>query len=137
MESTTKKHLSDVLLIFPDSCGPSRIDTTITWPVEDNSCRSTPNLLASSTDSGIPQSSPQTPLSFQSESQVIISQPATPSPPPHTSSIKPNNFQSTSTGATPRSRTAGTLRNVSRDWYGKPNFLIFSHLSLPFDLFLY
>ena len=94
------------------------MDTTITSPVKDNSCHSTPNLLASSPDSGIPQSSPQTPLSFQSESPVITSQPTTPRP----SSNNPNNFQSTSTDTTPRSRNAGTLRYIPREWYGKPYF---------------
>ena len=54
------------------------MDTTIKSPVKDNSCHSTPNLLASSPDSGIPQSFPHTPLSFQSESPVITSQPTTP-----------------------------------------------------------
>ena len=115
-----RRHLNDYLPIFPDTCGPSRIDTTITSPVKDNSCHSTPNLLASSP--GIPQSSPHTPLSFQSESPVITSQPTTPSPLPRTSSINPNNFQSTSTGATSRSRNAGTLRNIPRECYGKPYF---------------
>ena len=74
-----RQHLSDYLPIFPDTCGPSRMDTSITLPVKGNSCHSTPNLLASSPDSGIPQSSPHAPLSFQSESPVIISQPTTPS----------------------------------------------------------
>ena len=98
------------------------MDTTIKSPVKDNSCHSTPNLIASSPDSGIPQSSPHTPLSFQSESPVITSQPTTPGPLPRTSSINPNNFQSTSTGNTPRSRNAGTLRNIPREWYRKPYF---------------
>ena len=97
-----RQHLNDYLPIFPDTCGPSRMDTTIKSPVKDNSCHSTPNLLASSPDSGIPQSSPHTPLSFQSESPVITSQPTTPSLLPCTSSINPNIFQSTSTGTTPR-----------------------------------
>ena len=70
-----RQRLSDYLPIFPDTCGPSRIDTTDRLPLKDNSCHSTPNLLASSPDSGIPQSSPHTPLSFQSESPVITSQP--------------------------------------------------------------
>ena len=96
------------------------MDTTITSPVNDNSCQSTPNLLASSPDSGIPQSSPHTPLSFQPESPVITSQPTTPSPLPRTSSTNPNNLHSTSTGATPRSRNAGTFRNILGEWYGKP-----------------
>ena len=98
------------------------MDTTIKSPVKDNSCHSTPNLLASSPDSGIPQSSPHTPLSFQSESPVITNQPTTPSPLRRTSSFNPNNFQSTNTGTTPRSRNAGTLRNIPREWYGKPYF---------------
>ena len=117
-----RRHLSDFLPLFPDTCGPSRIDTTITSPVKDNSCHSTPNLLASSPDSGIPQSSPHTPLSFKSESPVITSQPTTLSPLPRTSSSNPNNFQSTSTGASPRSRNAGTLRSIPRECYGKPYF---------------
>ena len=98
------------------------MDTTIKSPVKDNSCHSTPNLLASSLDSGIPQSSPHTRLSFQSGSPVITSQPITPSPLPRTSSNNLNNFQSTNTGATLRSRNTGTLRNFPREWYGKPYF---------------
>ena len=98
------------------------MDSTIKSPVEDNSCHSTPTLSASSPDSGIPQSSIGTPLSFQSESPVITSQPITPNPLPRTSSINPTNLPSTSTGTTPRSRTAGTLRNITREWYGKPYF---------------
>ena len=117
-----RKHLNDYVPIFPDTCGPSRMDTTNKSPVEDNSCHSTPNLLATSPDSGIPQSSLHTLLSFQSESPVITSQPTTPSPLPRTPSINSKNFQSTSTGAIPRSRNAGTLRNIPREWYGKPNF---------------
>ena len=117
-----RQPIHDHLPIFHDTCGPSRMDTTIKSPVKDTSCHSTPNLLASSPDSGIPQSSPHTPLSFQSGSPVITSQPTTPSPLPRTSSINPNNFQSTSTGTTPRSRNAGTLRNTPREWYGKPYF---------------
>ena len=125
-----RKHFSDYLPIFPDTCGPSRIDTTFKLPVEDNSCHSTPNLLPSSPDSLFPQSSPHTPFSFQSETPVITSQPTTPSPSPRTSSTNPNNFHSTITGTTPRPRIAGTLRNIPREWYGKPYFLIFSHLLL-------
>ena len=117
-----RQHLNDYLPIFPDTCGPSRMDTTIKSPVKDNNCHSTPNLLASSPDSGIAQSSPQTLLSFQSESPAITSQPTTPSHLPCTSSTNPNNFQSTSTGNTPRSRNAGTLRNIPRERYGKPYF---------------
>ena len=98
------------------------MNTTIKSPVIDNSCHSTPNLLASSTDSGIPQSSPHTLPSFQPESPVITSQPTIPSPLPRTSSINPTNLPSTSTDATPRSRNAGTLRNLPREWYGKPYF---------------
>ena len=97
------------------------MDTTIKSPVKDNSCHSRPNLSASSPDSGIPQSS-HTPLSFQTESPVITSQPTTPSPLPFTSSINPTNLPSTGTGTTPRSRNAGTLRNIPREWYGKPYF---------------
>ena len=117
-----KQPIHDRSPIFHDTFGPSRMDTTITSPVKDNSRHSTPNLLASSADSGIPQSSPRTPLSFQSESPVLINQRTTPSPLPRISTINPNNFQSTSTGATPRSRNAGTLRNIPREWYGKPYF---------------
>ena len=95
---------------------------TIKSPVKDNSCHLTPNLLASSNDSGIPQSSPPTPFSIQPESPVITSQPTTPSPLPRTSSNNPTNLPSTSTGTTPRSRNAGTLRNIPREWYGKPYF---------------
>ena len=117
-----RQHLNDYLPIVSDTCEPSRMDTTIKSPVESNSCHSTPNLLASSPDSGIPQTFPHSPLSFQSESPVIASQPTTPSPLPRTSSINPNNFQSTSTGTTPRSTNAGTSRNIPREWYGKPYF---------------
>ena len=117
-----RQHLNDYLPIFPDTCGPPRMDTTIKSPVKDNSCRSTPNLLASSPDSGNPQSSPHTLLPFQSESPVITNQPTTPSPLPRTSCINPNNSESTSTGTTPRSRNAGTLRNIPREWCGKPYF---------------
>ena len=117
-----RQPLNDYLPFFPDTCGPSRMDTTIKSPVKNNSCQSTPNVLASSPDSGIPKSSPRTPFSFQSESPVIPSQPTTPSPLLRTSRIIPNNFQSTSTGTTPRSRNGGTLRNIPREWYGKPYF---------------
>ena len=112
-----RQHLNDYLPIFSDTSGQSRMDTTITLPVNDNSSHSTPKFLASSLDSGIPQSSPHTPLSYQPESPVITSQPTTPSPLPRTSSINPTNLQSTSTDATPRSRNAGTLRNIPREWY--------------------
>ena len=122
--------MNDYLPIFPDTSGPSRKDTTIKPPVKDNSCHSTPNLLASSPDSGIPQSSPHTPLSFQSESPVISSKPTTHSHLPRTSSINPNNSQSTSTGTTPRSRNSGTLRNIPREWYGKPYFFYYLFLYL-------
>ena len=117
-----RQQLNDYLPIFPDTYGPSRMDTTTKSPVKDNSCHSTPNLLASSPDSGIRQSSAHTPLSFQSESPVITSQPTTPIPLPRTSSINPTNLPSTSTGSTPRSRNAGTSRNNPREWYGKPYF---------------
>ena len=96
------------------------MDTITKSTVKDNSCHSTPNLLPSSPDSGIPQSSPHTPFSFQSESPVITSQPTTPSPLTRTSSINPTNLPSTSTDTNPRSRNAGTLRNIAREWYGKP-----------------
>ena len=106
-----RQHLNDYLPIFSVTCGPSRMDTTF----KDNSCHSRPNLLASSLDSGIPQSSPHTLLSFQSESLVITSQPTTPCLLPRTSSINPTNLPSTSTGTTPRSRNAGTLRDIPRE----------------------
>ena len=112
-----RQHLNDYLPIFHDTCGPSRMDTTIESPVKDNSCHSMPNLFASSPVPGVPQSSNHTPLSFQSESPVLISQPTTPSSLPRTS-----NNPSTSTGTTPRSRNAGTLRNIPREWYGMPYF---------------
>ena len=73
-----RQHLVDHLPIFPDTCGPSQMDTTNKLPVIDNSCHSTPNLSASSPDSGNPQSTPHTPLLFQSEPLVITSQPTTP-----------------------------------------------------------
>ena len=117
-----RQHLNGYLPIFPDTCSPSRLGATINSPVKDKSCHSTPNLLASSPDSGIPQSSPYSLLSFQPESPVITSQPTTPIPLPRTSIINPNNFQSTSTGAPPRSRNAGTSRNIPREWYRKPYF---------------
>ena len=117
-----RQPIHDHIPIFPDTYGPSRMDTTIKSPVKYNSCHSTPNLLASSLDSGIPQLSPHTHLSFQSESPVITSQPSTPSPLPRTSGINPTNLSSTSTGTTPRSRKAGTLRNIPREWCGKPYF---------------
>ena len=110
-----RQHFNDYLPIFPDTSGPLRTDTTITLPVNDNSCHSTSNLLASSPDSGNPQSSPQTLLSFQLESPVITSQPTTPSPLPRTSGINPTKVPSTSTGNTPRSRNVGTLRHFPRE----------------------
>ena len=78
-------------------------------------------LLACSPDSSIPQSS-HTRLSFQPESPVKTRQLTTSSPLPRTSSINPHKFQSTSTGTNPRSRNAGTLRNIPPEWYGKPYF---------------
>ena len=98
------------------------MDTTIKSPVKDNSCHSTPNLLASSGDSAIPQSTPHTSLSFQLESPVTISQPTTPSPLARSTSFNPTNFPSTSSSTAPRSRNAATLRNIPREWYGKPYF---------------
>ena len=98
------------------------MDRTIKSPDKDNSCHSTPNLIASLPDSDILQSSPDTFFSFQPEPPVISSQPTTPSPLPRTSSNNHTNFQSTSTGTTPRSQNAGTLRNIPRKWYGKPYF---------------
>ena len=50
-----QQHLNDCLPIFSDTCGPSRMDTNITSPVKNNSCRSTLNPLANSPDSGILQ----------------------------------------------------------------------------------
>ena len=90
------------------------MDTSFNSPVKDNSCHSTPNPLAGSPDSGIPQSSSHTPLSFQPESPVITSQPTTPSPLPRTHSNNPKNFQSTNTGTTPHSRNTGALQNGTR-----------------------
>ena len=110
-----RKHLNDYSPNFPDTCEPSRMDTRFNSPVKDTSCHSTPSLLASSPDSGIPQSSPQTPLSFQSQSPVNTSQPTTPSPLPRISSTNPTNLPSTSTGTTPRSRNTGTIRNIPRE----------------------
>ena len=98
------------------------MDKAIKFPVEDNSCNSMPNLLTSSPDSGIPQLSPHTSLSFQSETPVITSQPNTPSPLFRTFSINPTNLPSSSTGTIPCSRNAETLRNFPPEWYGKPNF---------------
>ena len=95
------------------------MDTTFNSPNKDGNSQSTPNYLASSLDSGIPQSSPYTPLSFQLESPVIISQPTTPSFLPRTSSINPTNLPSTITGTTPRSGNARTLQSIPREWYRK------------------
>ena len=125
-----RQHLNDYLPIFLDTCGLSRMNTTIRSPVNDNSFHSTPNCLASSPDSGIRQSSLHTPLSFQSEAPVITSQPTTPSPLPRTSSIYPTNLPATSTGTNPRSRNAGTSRNFHREWYGKPTCLSIKHKKL-------
>ena len=52
---------------------------SVNSPVEESSCHSTTNLLASSPESGIPQSSPHTHFSFQPKSPVITSQPTAPS----------------------------------------------------------
>ena len=117
-----RQHLNDYLPIFPDTFRSSRMDTTIKSPVKDNSCHSTPNLLANSPHSGIPLSSLHTPLPFQSESPVITSQPITSCLLPRTSSINPTNLPSNTAGTTPRSRNAGTLLNIPREWYGKPYF---------------
>ena len=100
-----QQHLNDYLPIFPDTCGPSRMDTIFKSPVKDKNCLLTPNLSASSPDSGIQQPSPNTPLSFQSESSVITSHPTSHCLLPRTSGIDLKNFQSTSTGKTPRSKT--------------------------------
>ena len=110
-----RQHVQEYLPIFPDTPGPSRMNTTYSSPAKCGSAHSTPTFLASSPDSGIPQSSPQTPISFQGESPAITSQPTTPSP-------LPRNIPSTSTAAAPRSRNTGTLRNIPREWYGKPYF---------------
>ena len=98
------------------------MDTTFNSPNKDSNSHATPNLLASPRDSGIPQSSLHTPLSFQSESPVITSQPTTPSLLSRTSSVNPTNFLSTSTGTIPRSKKPGTLRNIPREWSGKAYF---------------
>ena len=117
-----RKHLNDHRPIFPDTCKPSRMDTTIKSPVKDNSCHSTPNLLACAPDSGFPQSSPNIPRPFQPESAVISSQLTTLSPLPRTSCFNPDIFQSTSTGTTPRSRNAESFRKKPGEWYGHPYF---------------
>ena len=62
-----QQYLNDYLVVFPDTCGPSRVDTTNRLPVKNNlvaCCHPTPNLLASSLDSGIQQSSPHSSHSF-------------------------------------------------------------------------
>ena len=132
-----RQQLNDCLPIFPDIPGTSRKDTRFNSSNKYANSHLTPIYLASSPDSGIPQSSLHTPLSFQPESIVKTSQPTTPCRLPQSSIINPNNFQSTSTGTTPRSRNAGTLRNSPPEWYGEPYFYIFSNLSLPFYLFPY
>ena len=109
-----RQHIQEYLPIFPDAPGSSRTNTTFNSPAKCGSTHPTPNFLTSSPDSGIPQSSPQTLISFQGESPTITSQPTTPSP-------LPRNIPSTSTADTPRSRNTGTLRNI-REWYGKPYF---------------
>ena len=132
-----RQHLCDYLPTFPDTCGPSRIDTTIKSPVKGNSCHSTPNLVASSPDSGIPQSSPQTLHSFKPESPVITSQPTTPRILSRTSSTNPTNLPSTSTGTTPRSRkqtlyekflAIGTEKHTSK-------FSLIFHISTSFSIY--
>ena len=110
-----RQHIQEFLPIFPDAPGPSRMNTTFNLPAKCGSTHSFPNFLTSSPDSGVPQSSPHTPISFQGESPTITSQPTTPSP-------LPRNIPSTSTAAAPRSRNTGTLRNIPREWYGKPYF---------------
>ena len=107
-----RQHLNDYSLIFPDTCEPSRMDTIIKSPVKDNSWHSTPNFLTNSLDSGFPQSSLNTPISYQWESLVTTSQPTTPSPLFRTTSFNPTNLPSTNTGTSPRSTNAGTLRNI-------------------------
>ena len=110
-----RQDIQEKLPIFPDAPGSSGMNTTYNSPANCGSTHSTPNFLTSSPDSGIPQSSPHTPISFQGESPIITSQPTTPSP-------SPRNIPSTSTAATPRSRITGFLRNLPREWYGKPYF---------------
>ena len=115
-----RKHLHNYSQIFRDTPRTSRKDTTFNWHNRDDNSHSTPEYLSSSPDSGIPQSSLQRALSFQSEATVISSQPTVPSSLPRTSNSNPNNLNSTSTGTTPRSRTTGTLTNISREWYEIP-----------------
>ena len=91
------------------------MNMTFNSPAKCDSSHSTSNLLASSPDSGIPQSSAHTPISFQGESPATTSQSTTPSPLPRISSTDPKNIPSTSTTATPRSRNTGTLRNIPRE----------------------
>ena len=134
-----RQRLNDYLPIFADTYEPSRLDNNIKSPVNYNSCHSTPNLLASSPDSSIPQLSPHTPFTFQQESPVITSQSTTPGPFSRTSSINPKNFQSTSTVTTPRSKNAGISQNNLRKWYGMHFFkfsLIF-HANYIFTSFSY
>ena len=127
--------MKNYIPIFPDTCGPSRMDTTIKSPVKDNSCQSTPNVLASS-DSGIPQSTPHTPLSFQSESPVITSQPSTPSLLPRTSSINPTNLPQIKLALLHAQETL-ELYEIFLASGTECHTSIFSHLLLPFHLVLY
>ena len=129
-----RQHLNDYLPIFPDICGPSREDTSTRLLAKGNSWLSTPNPLANSPVSGIQQSSPHTPLSFQSESPVITSQPTAPSSLPRASVIIPTYFPSISTGTSPRSRNAGNILQEILPASGTE-----SHISKnsPFSLFLY
>ena len=115
-----RQHIQEYLPIFPDAPGSSRKNTTFNSPAECGSTHSTPNFLASSPDCGKPQSSPDTPISFQEVSPAITCQSATPRPFPRISSANPNNIPSTSTVANLRSRNTGTLRNIPREWYEKP-----------------
>ena len=101
---------------------PSRMDTCFISPVKDNNFHPKLNLLVKSPDSGIPQSPPHALFSFQPESPVLTNQPTNPSPLPRSFSFIPNNFHSTSTGTTPRSRNTRTSQSVPREWYGKPYF---------------
>ena len=90
-----------------------------------HSTRLTPfdaKLYSEFPDSGVPQSSFHTPLSFQPESPVTTSQPNTHFPLPRTSSINPINFLSTSTGTTPRSKNAATIQKIPREWQGMSYF---------------
>ena len=80
-------------------------------PAKHNGCQLTLKILASSPDSGILQSSPYAPCSFQPQSLVTTSQTTTHSACSRNSNNHPKSFQPTRTGTTPRSRGAETLRS--------------------------